>query len=503
MMTNQEKLRELFTILDELDAYERAVGKIQFDMECCAPPDGMQKAGEDMAVLGKQIHRLTHDPHYTQLLSELHNNSEGLSPVQKKTIEHLYNDYAKIRNISAELSFEMDMAASHSYSDWLTAKQCGDFSLFRNSLGSLIHYTRKAIDLRDSHPEGYYNTCLDDIEKGGNEQQLDSFFAAIRNRIVPLLNRIQSEGKAIREDFLTRPVPIPQQEAFSRWLLEQEGLKQSALVLMTTEHPFTTNFGPEDVRVTTHYYEGNFISNIFSTLHEGGHALFMQNEPAELYENHCADRMSNGMHETISRFYENLIGRSEAFIHFILPKLRETTGDTFADVTEREFYEAVNVSRPSLIRIDADELSYCLHIMVRYELEKAFINGTIAVDEIPALWNAKYKEYLGLEVPNDSVGCLQDVHWSGYAFGYFPSYALGNAYGAQILHRMQQDFDVDTAVRSGELSCIADWLKEHVFSIASLSTPDEWIRAITGEPLDVSYYLDYLEEKFKALYLLR
>lgn len=502
MMTNQEKLRDLFTILDELEAYERVIGKTQFDMECCAPPDGMQKAGEDMAVLGKQIHRITHDPHYIQLLCELHEDNEGLSPVQKKAVEHLYDDYAKTKNISAELSYEMDMAASHSYSDWLTAKKSGDFSLFRDSLTALIHYTRKTIDLRDSHPEGYYNTCLDDIEKGGSEQQLDLFFAAIKERIVPLLNRIQTEGKTIRRDFLSRPVPIPQQEAFSRWLLEQEGLKPSALVLMTTEHPFTTNFGPQDVRVTTHYYEENFISNIFSTLHEGGHALFMQNEPAEQYENHCSDRMSNGMHETISRFYENLIGRSEAFIHFMLPKLREATGSTFDDVSEREFYEAVNFSHPSLIRIEADELSYCLHIMVRYELEKAFINGSISVDEIPDLWNAKYKEYLGLDVPNNTEGCLQDVHWSGYAFGYFPSYALGNAYGAQILHRMQQDFDVDAAVLSGELSRVAAWLKEHVFSIASLSTPDEWIRSVTGESLNVNYYLDYLEKKFKALYAL-
>ena len=501
-MTNQEKLNELFQVLDELDAYFRVIGKTEFDMECCAPPDGMQKAGEDIAVLGKHIHQLTHDPHYTQLLCDLHADSEGLSLVQKKAIEHLYNDYARTKNISAELSFEMDMAASHSYSDWLTAKQSSDFSLFRDSLASLIRYCRMAIDLRDSHPDGYYNTCLDDLERGVDEQQLDAFFAALRERIVPLLKRVQAEGKAIREDFLSRPVSVPEQEAFSRWLLETEGLKKSALVLMTTEHPFTTNFGPEDVRVTTHYYENNFISSIFSTLHEGGHALFMQNEPAEVYENHCAERMTNGMHETISRFYENLIGRSEAFIHYMLPKLKEVTGSTFADVSEREFYEAVNISRPSLIRVEADELSYCLHIMVRYELEKEFINGTLSVDEIPALWNARYKEYLGLDVPNDAAGCLQDVHWSGYAFGYFPSYALGNAYGAQILHRMNQDLDVDAAIRAGEFSRIAEWLKERVFSIASLSTPDEWIRAITGEPLNVNYFLDYLEKKYKALYAL-
>ena len=502
-MTNTERLKLLFARLDEIEAYGRVLGKVSFDMECCAPPEGMEHAGEDMAILGKQLYAMTHDPEYVRLLCELHADGEGLTFVQKKAVEHLYESYAREKNISPELSFEMDMAASHSYSDWLTAKRENDFSKFRDSLAALIRYQRMSIDLRDEHPEGYYNTCLDDNEKGGSEQQLDAFFAALKARIVPLVRRIQAEGKPIREDFLSRPVPISRQEEFSHWLLELEGLRETALVLMTTEHPFTTNFGPKDVRVTTHYYEENFISNIFSTLHEGGHALFMQNEPEEVYANHCADRMTNGMHETISRFFENIVGRSEGFIRYIFPKLRALTGDVFADVTERELYEAVNIARPSLIRIEADELTYCLHIMVRYELEKAFINGDITVDEIPALWNAKYREYLGVEVPSDTQGCLQDVHWTGLGYGYFPSYALGNAYGAQILHRMRQDLDFDACMRAGDLKTVGAWLKEHVFSIASTSTPDEWIRAITGEALDPNYYLDYLETKFSEVYDLK
>ena len=196
-----------------------------------------------------------------------------------------------------------------------------------------------------------------------------------------------------------------------------------------------------------------------------------------------------------------LIGRSEAFVHFIYPKLQELSGGTFADVTERELYEAVNAAAPGLNRCDADELTYCLHILIRYELEKAFVNGEITVDEIPALWNAKYKEYLGVDVPDDASGCLQDVHWSG-SYGYFPSYALGSAYGAQILHTMQKELDVFGLAAKGDLLPIRDWLKEHVFSIASVSTPDEWIRAITGESLNVRYFLDYLEQKFSALYAL-
>ena len=502
-MTNTEKLQELFERLDEIQAYARCLGKVQFDMECCAPEEGIEQAGADMSILGKHLYTLTHDARFAQLVCELHDDSEDLTAVQKKAVEHLYEDYARIKNISAELNYEMDTVGNRAYGDWLRAKKSSDFSLFRDSLAQLVEYSRRAIDLRDEKKGSYYDTCLDDLEKGGSIEQLDVFFAALRERIVPLLRRIRTEGKPIREDFMTRPVPIPQQEAMSRYLLELEGLRPGALVLMTTEHPFTDNFGPHDVRVTTHYYEDSFISNVFTTLHEGGHALFMQNEPEELHRNHCDNNMSNAMHETISRFYENLIGRSEEFIACVSPKIREYAGGTFDDISDRELYEAVNVARPGLIRTEADELSYCLHILIRYELEKALLNGEITVDEIPALWNAKYKEYLGVDVPDDAHGCLQDVHWSGYAFGYFPSYALGNAYGVQILRTMERDFDVFGAVREGRLTAIRDWLVEHVFSIASLSTPDEWIRAITGESLNVNYYLDYLEEKFKRIYDLK
>jgi len=501
-MTNKQKLKKLYKMLDEIDAYERCLGKVSFDMECCAPEEGLEKAGEDMAIIGKQLFKMTHAKGYIKLITELHENSDGLTEVQKKTVEHLYDHYSKVKNQTPEFAFEMDMIASRAYSDWITAKKSSDYSIFKPTFEKTIDINRRAIDLRDRKYSSYYNACLDDCEKGGSEEQLDAFFGALKQRIVPLLRRIVAEGKPIREDFMSRPVEIPLQEKCSRYMLELEGLRKTALVLMTTEHPFTTSFGPNDVRVTTHYYEDAFISNIFSTLHEGGHALFMQNEPEEVYAEHCSDSMSNGMHETISRFYENIIGRSEEFLNYVYPMLKENCGGILDDVSPRELYEAVNVVRPSLIRTEADELTYCLHVMVRYELEKEFMNGRIGVDEIPALWNAKYKEYLGIDVPDDASGCLQDVHWT-MSFGYFPSYALGNAYGAQILHSMQKDFDVFDAVSEGKLDTVLSWLKEKVFSIASLTTPDEWIRSITGEGLNPEYYLDYLEEKYTKLYVLK
>ena len=467
-MDNAKKLKQLKKILDEVEAYGRCIGKVDFDMQCCAPPDGMERAGEDMAVLGKQIHKLTHSKKYVQLVRELHDDGEGLTPVQKKMVEHLYENWLKTCNQSAKFAYEMDVVFGRAYSEWLAAKKASDFSKFAPSLEKTIDFTRRAIDLRDRKYPTYYNACLDDYEKGGSEQQLDAFFSALKERIVPLVKRIQAEGKPIRDDFLTRPCPIARQEEF----------------------------------VTTHYYKESFVSNICTTLHEGGHALFMQNEPEEFYAEHADDNMSNAMHECISRFYENLIGRSGAFVHFVYPKFMEIAGDIFGDVSERELYEAMNIAKPGLNRCDSDELTYSLHILIRYELEKAFINEEISVDEIPALWNAKYKEYLGVDVPNDAEGCLQDVHWT-MSYGYFPSYALGNAYGAQILNTMMKEFDVYAAVEKGDFAAVLKWLKERVFSIASISTPDEWIRAITGEGLNTDYFLDYLEKKFTALYGLK
>ena len=498
-MDNLEKLRKLHELLDEIAAYGRSMGKLEFDLQCCAPPEGMQRAGDDMAVLGRQLHKLTHAPEYRDLVCQLHEDNAGLTDVQKKMVDHLYEEYEKTKNQSEQFAYEMSVAFNRAYGVWLEAKQKADFSLFAPMMKQTIAFTRQAIDLRDRKYSSWYSACIDDHEKGGSEQQLDAFFGALKERIVPLIRRITAEGKPIRSDFLSRPCPIPQQEKISRYLLELEGLRKTALVLMTTEHPFTTNFGPEDVRVTTHYHENSFVSNIFTTMHEGGHALFMQNEPEEFYAEHADNNMSNAMHECISRFYENLVGRSEQFIRFVYPLIREATGDTFSDVTERELYEAVNMTVPGLNRCEADELTYSLHVMIRYEIEKAFINGDMEVEQIPALWNEKYREYLGVDVPNDAEGCLQDVHWT-MAYGYFPSYALGNAYGVQILRTMQKELDVYGCIEKGNLASILAWLKEHVFSLASIKDPDEWIRAITGESLNTDYYLDYLEEKFTALY---
>ena len=500
-MTNQEKWKRFSAILDEAEAYGRAIGKLNFDMECCAPEEGMEQAGDDMALLGKHIHALTHSPEYAALVGELHADGEGLSFPQRKTVEHLWERYEKEKNLTEEFDHAWSVAANRAYGKWLAAKKASDFSLFRDSLAEVVDFTRRAIDLRDEKPATYYNACLDDTEKGGSEAQMDAFFGALKERIVPLMRRIQAEGKPIREDFLTRPCPIPEQERFSHYLLEAEGLRKSALVLMTTEHPFTTEFGPHDVRVTTHYFEDNFISNIFSTLHEGGHALFMQNEPEEFWREHTAGSMSNAMHECISRFYENIIGRSEAFATPLLQTLRGRFPGQFGRVTPHQLYLAENCAEPCLIRCDADELTYPLHILVRYEIEQLLFSGEAKAADVPRLWAEKYKGYLGIDVPDDARGALQDTHWSDGSLGYFPTYSLGSAIGAQLKDAMVAGgMDFEGVCASGDLTPVREWLRSNIWRWGRSKDTDELVRTACGEPFDAKHYTDYLTQKFSAIY---
>ena len=380
---------------------------------------------------------------------------------------------------------------------WHKAKAQDDFALFCPVLQELVDYNRRFAGYYDAS-KAPYDALLNEYERGVDRKMLDSFFATLREGLVPLIHKIGDKPQ-IDDSFLHQEYPAARQKAFADYLMEVMGLDRSHCGLGETEHPFTLEFNNKDVRITTNYDEHNVASSMYSVLHEGGHALYELGIRDDLQYTCLAGGVSMGVHESQSRFYENLIGRSRPFVEAIYPKVQEFFPQQLGGVSAEQFYRAVNKAQSSLIRTEADELTYCLHVMVRYEIEKQLIGGTLEAKDVPAVWAKLYKEYLGIEVPNDRDGCLQDSHWSGGAFGYFPSYALGSAYGAQMLRRMEQDVDVWGAAAKGDLTPITAWLREKVHQYGGLMEPADVVKNACGD-FSAEDYIQYLTRKYTELY---
>ena len=479
-------------------AYNHALGVMYLDASTAAPAASTEGRGKTMEVLSRITYELASKPENAELLAYLEAHAQELDPQTRREVEVLRKEYDKINRIPAEEYVAYSVLLNDSENAWAKAKNNNDFDSFAPYLEKIIAYSRKFA--------GYYNpemkpydALLNEYEEGLNTQTLDAFFGQLRGAIVPLLAKIQ-KAEQIDNAFAFKHYPVEVQRKFSDYLMDVLEIDRERCAIAETEHPFTINYNNKDVRSTTHYYDDNLLSSMFSVIHEGGHAI---------YELGCDDcyngtplsgGVSTGIHESQSRFFENIIGRSEAFTNLIFSKVKELFPEQLAGVDAQAFYRAVNRTESSLIRTEADELTYCLHIMVRYELEKQLIDGTLQVKDVPEQWNRLYKEYLGIDVPNDREGCLQDTHWSGGMVGYFPSYALGSAYGPQLLHAMEQEIgSVSDLVVRGEIGKVKQWLREHIHRYAGFRKPGELFEAACGK-FDAKYYTDYLTEKFTKLY---
>lgn len=498
-MTTAEKLAKLNEMLEEISFYGRVGSKLAFDQETTCPRMGMEQGSKDLNKISEQIFKIRHSKKFMDLVIDLNSHLDELDPIHKRLIEVLYKQYNDNKNVTNKMNNTANEASSTAYIKWIEAKEKSDYEMFKPYLKKVIDITKKIYLTREEQKETLYDTIIADYEPGWSVKRYDEFFDTLKTSLIPLINKIQKSKKKIRRDFLSFSVPIYKQEEFSKYLLLREGHTFDRLAMLTTEHPFTSKMGADDVRVTTHYYENNFLSNAYSIMHEGGHALFDLNEPKEFVDNYVDGNMTMAMHECMSRLFENMITRSKAFTHLMYPKFKELFSEEFPDVTEEQLYEAANLAEPSLNRCDADELTYSLHIVIRYELEKEFINGKTNVNGLNKKWNKLYKQYLGVKVPNDIEGILQDVHWTG-SYGYFPTYALGSAYAAQIYHKMNQEFDVEEAIANDNIIKVVEWLKDHAWNIASLYEPDVWIKKVTGEEFNPKYYIEYLTKKYSELY---
>ena len=497
----EENLNKVREVLKTAQQYDHAVNVLMYDQETICPPDAMEEQGETMAFLSNQSYRLIKDPAFIEAAEYLYEHREELGELDRAMAELLHRDYLQTKNITPELQHEFSLVFNRAFVTWSEARKASDFSLFADSLKEVADVNHRMIALRGEDAAGNtpYDALLDDYERGMTSEVLDLAFNACKERLIPLLEKIQKSPKKIRTDFLSRQVSDEQQAQMARWLLTQMRFNLDRGAFTTSEHPFTAGLARYDTRVTTHYYPTQFASSMYSIIHEGGHALFDQNQPQENHDHFITEGKTLGMHESVSRFYENRIGRSESFVHFVYPKVCELFPQALEGVSETEFYEALNEVKPSLIRTEADEFTYTFHIIIRYEIEKALFSGEIGVEDIPDLWKKKYREYLGIEPQTDREGVLQDVHWAS-GFGYFPTYAIGNFYNAMYYNRMRQEVSVDEAIREGNFEPVNSWMISNVFARADILTPQEWIRDITGRSFTPDDFLDYLEEKYTGIY---
>ncbi|MFC0523208.1 carboxypeptidase M32 [Pontibacillus salicampi] len=481
-----------------MSQYEEAISLMHWDLRTGAPKKGVEGRSDVIATLSQQVHEMATSETMKQYIQTLKGNTDD--PIIQKSVEECERNYEQSSKIPSEEYKEYVALQSKSESIWEEAKENNDFELYRPYLEKMVEYNKRFAAYWGY--EGHiYNALLDNFEPGVTVDVLDNVFPKVRKALTDLLQKITQSNVEVDPSVLTGHFPKDKQQSFSLEILKRMGYDFDGGRLDETVHPFAIDLNPGDVRVTTKYDEADFRTAVFGTIHEGGHALYEQNVDTELAYTPVASGTSMGIHESQSLFWENFVARSKAFWNNHFDLFLSNAPTSFQHVDFTSFFHAVNEVKPSLIRIEADELTYCLHIMVRYELEKALINSEIEVKDLPELWNDKMEEYLGIRPTTNQEGILQDVHWAGGAFGYFPSYALGYMYAAQLHHAMQQQLDVDALVAQGTFDPIRQWLTNNVHQYGKMKKPLEILNDATGESLNPDYLVHYLTEKYKKIYL--
>ena len=493
------KIEELKEYLKKIEYLGSAISLLHWDSLVYMPKEAIEYRSEMIGYLTGESYKLTTSEKMKGLI-DYFSGIDHLDDLTKAIVENVTRDYNHAMKIPEEeyVQYEIDKALSQSA--WEEAKKKKDFSIFKPHLAKMIAYNKKFSECW-GFTGNKYDGLLDIYEPGMTTERLDVVFGELRESLVDLLLRIKNSNVKTDDAFLKGNYPVESQRMLGETILEKIGYDyEKRGRIDVSEHPFTTNFGNKDVRITTKYDPSDFRPAIFSLIHEGGHGIYEQNIPDELMGTSLGSGASMGMHESQSRFYENILGKSMEFWSYFYPEFQKTYKE-LEDIDLSLFYRAINCVEPSLIRIDADELTYSLHIIIRYEMEKLLINSEINIDDVPRLWNEKYKDYLGVEPKNDAEGILQDVHWSGGDFGYFPTYALGNLYGAQIFNKLKEEIpDWKQKICSGDFASITKWLKGNVHQYGATLKPAELIKKVTGQELSAKYFIAYLNDKFGKLY---
>ncbi|MBP86794.1 MAG: carboxypeptidase M32 [Planctomycetaceae bacterium] len=475
---------------------------LEWDERTKMPPAAGEYRAEQITYLSSKTHQRHTDPQLGAWLNELAETDLAADPNSDAgaTIRQMRREYDKLTKVPQRLVEELTRLSVLGQQAWVEARKNDDFAAFSPLLEKIVKLKREQADAV-GYEECCYDALLDDYEPGETTKNVTAVLEGLRKDLVPLVAAIAESSKKPDMEILKRTYPIPAQEEFGTQAAKAIGFEFNRGRLDVTHHPFCCGMGPNDTRLTTRYDENFFPSSFFSILHEAGHGIYDQGLRTEQFGLPPGMYLSLGIHESQSRMWENMVGRSETFWQHFFSPAQATFPDALTGVSRDDFYFAINDVRPSLIRVEADEATYNLHIIIRFELEQALINDGLAIADLPDAWNQKYRDYLGIEPPNDADGVLQDVHWSAALIGYFPTYALGNLYSAQFFAQAGQDVGpLDEQFARGQFTPLLDWLREKIHSPGQRYPANDLIANVTGKPLSHQPLIGYLRAKYTPLY---
>lgn len=484
--------------LQKVADVQYASALLNWDQEVMMPVKGTQGRSRQLATLSVIAHEWTIDPDFGKLLEGLVQDS-SLSWEQKRNVELTLRDFEKQNKYSSDFVQKMSETQSKAFNAWIAARKKNDFAVFAPVLEELVALKREEAKFL-GYKEHPYDALMDEYEPGATVAMVDELFEGVRVSLQQLLDRVNA-SPVITNKTVGKKYDAQKQFDVTIEFLKKMGYDFDAGRQDISEHPFTINFNSRDVRVTTRANEDDIFEMLSSSIHEGGHALY---EQGLLYENYglpSGTHASLGIHESQSRLWENNVGRSKAFWEDNFQLLTHAFPQQFKGFSARDFYVSNNLIQPSLIRVQADELTYHFHIMIRYELEKQLIDGSLEVKELKAAWNDLYRKYLGIDVPSDNQGVLQDIHWSHGSFGYFATYSLGSFYATQFFHQAKQEIeDLEGNIAKGNLHVLKDWLNDRIHKYGRLYKAEDLCEKVTGEKLDFKYFRNYIEEKLSDIY---
>jgi carboxypeptidase Taq len=482
--------------LAEISDFERIARLLGWDQQTMMPREGAALRGEHLATLRRVGHELLVAPDTERLLEEVRPLEQSLDPDSDDAclIRVARRDFEKERRVPSELRAEMARAATRAREVWVKARVASDFALLLPELERNFELRQRYVDCFDADEP--YDVLLDDFEPHTSTEEVRAIFEELKDELAPMVAEAQARDHEVEDGFLRGGFPVDRQEAVCREVVDLLGTRPDTWRLDATEHPFASGTGADDVRITTSY-DPTTLKSLFSTMHEYGHGLYTHQIPRALQRLPIGAACSLGIHESQSRLWENLVGRGRPFWRFFYSRLQEVFPEQLAAVELDRFYAAINRVRPSLIRIRADEVTYGMHIILRFELEQDIVNGRVALKEVPEAWSGKIDEYLGLTVPDDAQGVLQDTHWASGLIGYFPTYLLGTVMSVQIWQKALEDVpDLEEQIERGEFGGLRDWLGDHVHAHGRKFPPQETLRRAVGSTIDPKPYVAYLTAKY-------